>query len=661
MTRRDRDNWALYARALATAWRRPARVKPSRWLHENVKLPKRVSAIHGAYSTDVAPYQREVLDAWVDPEVEEVVVMWGTQTGKTQNIVLLNGFTAACDPGPAFIAAPTSAKAKDLSTQKMEPVYEASPALAGMLPPRRERADLRMELDAQVMYFGWSGSATSLGDVSARYAYFFEIDKYTSKKSTEADPLKLAEERVKFFSNAKKFYDGTPTIKDHSRIERKFLSSDRRRYHVPCPHCGRWQALLWGEKGKPGGLKWPHDKDGNSCDAETARTSAWYECVHCGDRITDAEKMRVEKRGLWVPDGQTARPATRAEIAAASSSSPIREAYDGTPMVVEGTPENPIRRRRGFQLPSWYSPVLTFGQCAAAWLESQGDFREEQNFVNSWKAEAWDMLPAALEFQELFERCHDDRDPGQVPAEALALILTADFQKAVIYWVLRGWALEGASWLVAEGQTPSIDELRGMFLASRWPVVGVDEARAIDLFATDARYRKSEVEDLVISLGPRARAFMGGGLKYGSFKFQADKSSAVTGKALRLGFGHWALCSDYYQDKLDSMMHRPKGHPNRWRLHREPRELYLKMVTSEVLEESHDARGRPVMKRKMVEGAPGNHLRDCECYQIAAWEMWRMGWARVAAPRRPRPRPDEERDRRPDSGEGQGGWDGTID
>lgn len=40
-------------------------------------------------------------------------------------------------------------------------------------------------------------------------------------------------------------------MKDLSRIERAYLRSDQRRYHVPCPVCGTMAAILWQN------IEWP--------------------------------------------------------------------------------------------------------------------------------------------------------------------------------------------------------------------------------------------------------------------------------------------------------------------------------------------------------------------------------------------------------------------
>jgi phage terminase large subunit GpA-like protein len=57
----------------------------------------------------------------------------------------------------------------------------------------------------------------------------------SSLRSLPARIILLDEVRVLLIS--------TPTEKGLSRIERLYEATDRRRYHVPCPHCANWITL----------------------------------------------------------------------------------------------------------------------------------------------------------------------------------------------------------------------------------------------------------------------------------------------------------------------------------------------------------------------------------------------------------------------------------
>jgi phage terminase large subunit GpA-like protein len=103
----------------------------------------------------------------------------------------------------------------------------------------------------------------------------------------------LAEARTKTYGYRKKiFLVSTPKFAGTSRIEREYLASDQRRYHVPCPHCPhmqfpRFERLKW-TKGQP----------------ETAA----YFCEACGAAATEADKTDMLARGEWRPTAVAASP-----------------------------------------------------------------------------------------------------------------------------------------------------------------------------------------------------------------------------------------------------------------------------------------------------------------------------------------------------------------
>lgn len=63
-------------------FRPPARLTVSEWADKNRRLVSEGSAESGAWDTDRAPYQREIMDAFTQPEVWEIVVMSSSQIGK---------------------------------------------------------------------------------------------------------------------------------------------------------------------------------------------------------------------------------------------------------------------------------------------------------------------------------------------------------------------------------------------------------------------------------------------------------------------------------------------------------------------------------------------------------------------------------------------------
>jgi len=74
-------------------WQSPPNLKVSEWADTYRYLSPEDSNAPGKWRTDRAEYQRGIMDAFSDPEVETVVVMTSAQVGKTQ--ILLNVFGSA--------------------------------------------------------------------------------------------------------------------------------------------------------------------------------------------------------------------------------------------------------------------------------------------------------------------------------------------------------------------------------------------------------------------------------------------------------------------------------------------------------------------------------------------------------------------------------------
>ena len=105
------------------------------------------------------------------------------------------------------------------------------------------RADI-LEYGANVRLIkAGANSADSLRSDHLPYVICDEVDAYKWDVGGEGDPMTLIENRQRTFSRAKTFLISTPTNEHESRIDQAYQRSDRRRYHVPCPHCGEYQHL----------------------------------------------------------------------------------------------------------------------------------------------------------------------------------------------------------------------------------------------------------------------------------------------------------------------------------------------------------------------------------------------------------------------------------
>ena len=65
-------------------WTPPPNLKISDWADNYRRLSPESSAEAGAWRTDRAPYQREIMDAFNDPDIQRIIFMKSAQVGATE-------------------------------------------------------------------------------------------------------------------------------------------------------------------------------------------------------------------------------------------------------------------------------------------------------------------------------------------------------------------------------------------------------------------------------------------------------------------------------------------------------------------------------------------------------------------------------------------------
>lgn len=266
-------------------FRPPPILTVSQWADRFRRIESGASAEAGRFHSDRLPYQREMMDSVVDPEVLETVLLAGKQLGKTEVINNVVGFFIHWDPSPVLVGYPTIDSAKAWSKSKFAPMVRATPAVAQRMAKNRSR-----DSDSTILHKRFPGgdltvtganSPTSLRQRSKRVVILDEID--AMEPNAEGDPVELADGRAENYHNAVFLKSSTPTVRGLSRIEAAFLRTDQRYFHVPCKHCGAEQVLRWAQ------VKW------NEGDP----SSAWMECGQCHGRWTDADRISAIRAGVW--------------------------------------------------------------------------------------------------------------------------------------------------------------------------------------------------------------------------------------------------------------------------------------------------------------------------------------------------------------------------
>jgi phage terminase large subunit GpA-like protein len=147
-------------------------------------------------------------------------------------------------------------------------------------------------------------SASKLRSDSKRILICDEVDGSPSQLTTgEGSWLDVAFARTNAWGARKKiFCFSTPTTFDQSAINRLFEEGDQRKYFVPCPHCGEFQVLRFGDDNTQYGIK---------TDTVDSTLTVYYMCVKCQGTIQEYHKTEMLLKGQWRPTAISQTMGTR--------------------------------------------------------------------------------------------------------------------------------------------------------------------------------------------------------------------------------------------------------------------------------------------------------------------------------------------------------------
>lgn len=419
---------------LVECLRPPALMSVSEWADANRVLSGKASSEPGRWRTDRTPYLRQIMDDLsATSEVQEVVVMFAAQLGKSECGNNWLGYIIDHEPGPVMCVQPTVDMAKRFSRQRILPMLEDTPALKRRLSDNRSRDEantmLLKDFRGGVLVISGGNSAAALRSMPVRYLFLDEIDAYPLDVDGEGDPVALAEKRTSTYSRRKVLKTSTPTVKDFSRIESAYLQTNRCEFFVPCPHCGEYQTLTWGAD-TPHGLKWRKHADG-APDLD----SAHYVCAHCGAQIDEHHKTVMLAAGEW-----------RARQTA----------------VIAG-------RATGYHLSALYAPLgwVRWAELIHQWhtaltAAKHGDVTRLKAFANTALGETWEERGDSVATSDLARRA-EAYPCGTVPYGGLLLTMGVDVQADRLEYRLWAWGRGQESWLIERAiiyGDPALDEGR---------------------------------------------------------------------------------------------------------------------------------------------------------------------------------------------------------
>lgn len=182
---------------------RPAeRLTVSEWAAKYRILPDG-NAIPGPWSNSVTPYLVEIMDAFSDDTVEEIVFVKPTQVGGTSAMENMLGSLIAQDPAPTMVVYPSDDLAERTTESKLEPMVRSCKVLADKWR-KNDSKKLALKFSDMIVYLTGANSPADLASTNIRNLFMDEVDKFPAASKKEADPVSLARERTKTYLSPSK-------------------------------------------------------------------------------------------------------------------------------------------------------------------------------------------------------------------------------------------------------------------------------------------------------------------------------------------------------------------------------------------------------------------------------------------------------------------------
>jgi phage terminase large subunit GpA-like protein len=532
-----------------------------------------------------APWVRAIWDWWMDPRVEWIYLIQGSQTSKTTTMMGLLLYAARHDPDPAMWIAAIEQEADKFVVQRLKPFIEQADSTAKS--DRKvdwRKNDIRL-YHQMLVHLAWATSARKLRSWPCRYLFGDEVGVWPSSLADVGDPLDFVKKRTRRYRNRKGIFATTPSSEHHpSWITAK--ASNFARWYVPCPECHEYQYLAFR------GLKFGEAKSGDRWDHSLLPSSTYYECPYCAARMTDHHKASMIARGRLQyvdPDTGDLRP-LRSHVLS-----------------------------RTLQVPATYSLFTPWWRLAAMFLDAKAKGTENLRiFITDETAEPWRETTDSPTVDVLADCIDEERLPGEVPSGTLAITVGADIQEDRIYYVVRAWGPLGRSWLIRHGMIPRTDDRS---LDTLDDVIRTDyEGMAVNHAFIDSGYTPESVYRYCQDR-PNASPCKGASGEAGPPVDPAKRRTRTSaGRPVNM------VNTTHFKNEIHSRIRIRRNDPNEWRLHAEVDADYLRQIVAEHRNEKI-VNGRTVLKWELHDHSSGNHYLDAEVYAMAC------GWFPVGVQR----------------------------
>ncbi len=517
------------------------------------------------------PPQVEIADAIGNSAIERVTLVKPVRVGFTTLLTSAMASFCSNDPAPILSLLPTESDCRDYMVSDVEPVFDASPTLQGILSSDDKNGGrntlLSRRFPGGFLKVIAAKSPRNLRRHNVRILFMDEVDGMTNTKEGSA-PI-LAERRTLSFSDRKIVMGSTPVYEATSHVLRAYEHSDKRIYEVPCPECGHFHEIQWAD------IQWP----------EGEPEKAYYVCVECGSVVDERHKPEMVTNGRW----RALKPE--------------------------------VKDHAGFRMNALISllPNASWGRLAKEFVSVKNDPSTLQTFVNTILAQGWKDEADELDDIEISERAEDFGFEA-IPVEVLIITAGVDVQDDRLEVTFIGWDKEGVPYVLGHeviwgryDDTVTWGEL-DILLSTQWdhPLGGRIKVDATCVDSSDGETMETVYRFAFPRFNRKVYAIKGAA---GNRPWIERSKSTVKGGRL------FIVGVDGIKSNIMGRLTRPRS----MRFSKDLAPVWYEQVAGERMEITYK-RGQTVRQFVPVPGRRHEAL-DCTVYAFAARQMVNANWA----------------------------------
>lgn len=447
---------------------RPLPVTLSDWADANFYMSPESSYVEGPWRT--RPFQRVPLNLMGNDAVEELDIIKSARVGYSKMIMASVAYQTEHKKRNQIIYQPTDAAAGDFMKNHVQPMIRDVKPVRGLASwfgkrhPNNTRSAKTFDNRRQLWVLGGT-SAKNYREKSVDTVYIDELDGFDENIEGEGRPDHLANKRTEGSYFRKLISGSTPTTEHRSLIHSRSQGAEcLLRCHIPCPHCGHAQHLVFAnmhmlEPGDPG--------------------STQYACEGCGAYFGYSESQERQSECFW-RDPETGI-----------------STVDGIDFTDSDGNQIETPRHIGLHIWSAYSPMTTWSVIMRDFLKRKDNPAELQTWVNQTRGEVWRERGDAPDWKRLYDRSRGAAfRPNKLAPWVSLLTAGVDVQRNRLEIEIVGWGhgkrSQSIDYRVIMGDTSDLghmgpwEELREIIRSEVWRHPEGDVAMKLSCTAIDS-------------------------------------------------------------------------------------------------------------------------------------------------------------------------------